>query len=193
MMVIPATSTRGAVMTRWTRLAPLVAACLGLAAAAHAQHQSVPVEPRVAIPVEVTPHVSLGNNDASGVGAALALRLSPRWSIEIDAEARLSNPSDIKRTSVNALVDLSPWGRVQPFLVFGGGLETHRGAHQIPTVGSFGWTGSGFAAVGGIGVRVPVSDRWTLRTDVRYSAGVSEGLPDTIRVFQGLAFALGAR
>ncbi len=180
-------------MPHWTRLALLVAASLGLAGAAHAQQQPAPADLRTAVPLEVTPHVSFGNNDASGIGAALALRLSPRWSIEIDAEARLSNPSDIKRTSVNALVDLSPWGRVQPFVVFGGGLETYRGAHQIPAVGTFGWTGSGFAAVGGIGVRVPVGERWTLRTDVRYSAGFSDGLPDSVRVFQGLTFAVGAR
>jgi opacity protein-like surface antigen len=174
-----------------SRIAWLVAACLGFAGAAHAQ--PAPADSRVALPVDVTPHVSFGGDDASGVGAALAVRLAPRWSIELDVEARLSNASDIKRTTVNALVDFSPWGRVQPFLVFGGGLETYRGAHQIPTVGSFGWTGSGFAAGGGFGVRVPVSERWTLRTDIRFSAGVSEGVPDTVRVFQGLAYGLGPR
>lgn len=179
-------------MSHPSRIAWLAAACVGLAGAAYAQ-QPGPADSRVALPVDVTPHVSFGDKDASGVGAALAVRLAPRWSIELDAEARLSNPSDIKRTTVSGVFDLSPWGRVQPFLVFGGGLETYRGAYQIPTVGSFGWTGSGFAAAGGFGVRVPVGDRWTLRTDIRYSAGVSEGTPDTIRVFQGLSVGLGAR
>lgn len=177
-----------------SRIAWLVAVCLGLAGAAHAQQPvPVPADSRVALPVDITPLVSFGNHDAAGIGAAFALRLAPRWSIELDAEARLSNPTHIKRTSVNALFDLPSWGRVEPFLVFGGGLETYRGAHQIPTVGSFGWTGSGFVAGGGFGVRVPISERWAVRTDVRYSGPVSHGPPHTIRVVQGLAFAVGAR
>src|SRR5262245_36865534 len=132
-------------MTHPYRFAWLVVACLGFAGAAHAQ-QPAPADSRVALPIEVTPHVSFGDDDASGIGAALGVRLAPRLTIELDAEARLTNAADIKRASVNALFDLPQWGRVQPFVLFGGGLETYRGAHQIPTVGSFGWTGSGFVA-----------------------------------------------
>ena len=77
-----------------------------------------------------------------------------------------------------------------PFLIAGAGYETYRGAHHIPAVGSFGWTSSGLAAVVGGGVRIPIGGRWTLRSDVRWSAGVSDGVPNRVRIFQGVGITL---
>jgi hypothetical protein len=162
-----------------------------MAGAAHAQ--SVPAPSAAERFVEVTPHVSFGTRDTSGIGAAVGLRVTPRLTIELDAEARLSNIEHLGRTNANLLIDLRSSARWKPYLVFGAGLETYRGFHDVPSVGTFGYSSSGLVASAGGGIRVPVGERWSWRTDVRFSAGISEAVPDSLRVFQGVTFAVGPR
>jgi hypothetical protein len=168
--------------------AALAPAVLVMAGAASAQSVPSPSSERY---VEVTPHVSFGTRDTSGIGAAVGLRVTPRLTIELDAEARLTNVEHLGRTNANLLIDLPAGGRWQPYLVFGAGLETYRGAYELQGIGTFGYNNSGLVASAGGGFRVPVGERWSWRTDVRFSAGISEAVPDTVRVFQGVTFAVG--
>jgi hypothetical protein len=178
-----------------------LAAGVLVASAAVAQAQPAPAPPSAVGPtaapalssLEVTPHVSFGPNDSSGVGAGLGFRVRPRLLVELDAEARLTNPERFQRVRANLLWELRDGGRVMPFLLVGAGYDAYRGAHEIPTVGSFGWTSSGLATSVGGGVRVPLGGRWALRTDVVWSGGVSEGVPSRMRVSQGLALAIAPR
>ena len=173
--------------------ASLIAALLLTAAAAEAQPTPATVPDRAAAFVEVTPHVSWGTSDTSGIGAAIGLRIRPRLMVELDAEARLTNIEHLGRTNVNLLIDLPARRRFTPYIVLGAGLETYRGAYAVDGVGVFGYNNSGLVGNAGGGVRVPFGERWALRTDVRFSAGISEAVPDTLRVFQGVTFAVGPR
>jgi len=78
-------------------------------------------------------------------------------------------------------------------VVVGAGLETYRGFHYMETVGTFGYDSSGLVGSVGAGLRLPIGERWAWRGDVRFSAGISEAVPDTLRIFQGVTFAVGPR
>jgi hypothetical protein len=173
------------------RIAALTTAVLAIAGTTEAQ--SVPAPAGAERYVEVTPHVSFGTRDTSGIGAAVGLRVTPRLTVELDAEARLANIEHLGRTNANLLIDLPARGRLKPYLVVGAGLETYRGFHDVQGVGTFGYNNSGLVASAGGGFRVQVGERWSWRTDVRFSAGISEAVPDTLRVFQGVSFAVGPK
>lgn len=183
------------------RLQCWLAAVVLTASAAAAQAQSPPAAPASAAArapsmagaLEITPHVSFTDDEASGVGASVGLRLRPRLVIELEAEARLTNPERFQRVQANVVWDLRAGGRVTPFVLAGAGYDAYRGAYVLPTVGVFGWTSSGLGVSAGGGVRVPIGGPWALRTDVRFSGGVSEGLPNRVRVFQGVTRALAPR
>jgi len=174
-------------------VAPLATALLLIGSAANAQPGPAPAPERAAGFVEVTPHVSFGGRGTSGIGAAIGLRIQPRLTVELDAEARLANAEHLGRTTANLLIDLPVAGRWQPYVVLGAGLETYRGFHYVETVGTFGYDGSGLVGSVGGGVRVPFGERWAWRSDVRFSAGISEAAPDTLRVFQGVTIGVGPR
>ncbi len=172
-------------------IASLTCAALALAGVANAQSGSTPAA--IEHYVEVTPHVSIGTHDTSGIGAAVGLRITPRLTVELDAEARLTNAEHLGRTNANLLIDLPVVGRWKPYVVVGAGLESYRGSYLVDRVGTFGYTNSGLVGSVGGGFRVPIGARWAWRTDVRFSAGISEAVPDTFRVFQGVTFAVGPR
>lgn len=150
-------------------------------------------DPSVVGALEITPHVSFTDDEASGVGASVGIRLRPRLVVELDAEARLTSPERFQRVQANVVWDLRGGGGVTPFVLAGAGYDAYRGAHVLPTVGTFGWTSSGLGVSAGGGVRVPIGGRWSLRTDVRFSGGVSQGLPNRVRVFQGVTRAVAPR
>jgi hypothetical protein len=173
-----------------------VAGCTALAAAqppAGPAAGAPAAAPLAAAGLEVTPHVSFGPDDASGVGASIGFRLRPRLVLELDAQARLANPERFQRVHANLSWDLRDGGRVTPFVIAGAGYDAYAGAYVIPSAGVFGWNSSGLAASVGGGVRVPIGDRWSLRADLRWSAGVSQGVPNRVRMTQGLAYRLSPR
>jgi hypothetical protein len=178
-----------------------LAAVVLTAAPSAAEAQSAPAAPASAPApapsvlgaLEITPHVSFTDDEASGIGASVGLRLRPRLVVELDAEARLTNPERFQRVQANVVWDLRGSGRVTPFLLAGAGYDAYRGAYVLPEAGVFGWTSSGLGVSAGGGVRVPIGGRWALRTDVRFSGGVSQGLPNRVRVFQGVTRRLAPR
>ena len=175
-------------------LAVLLAARTSVAQAQPAPASAAPSgSPAAVASLEVTPQVSFSPDDGSGLGASLGFRVRPRMVVELDAQARLTNPERFQRVHANLLWDLRDAGRATLFVIVGAGYDAYRGVHQIPTVGSFGWSASGLSASVGGGARVPIAERWSLRTDVRWTGGLSEGVPNAVRVTQGLAYQLDAR
>jgi hypothetical protein len=174
-------------------VASLTAVLALIGSVANAQQGPASVPERAAGFVEVTPHVSFGSSRTSGIGAAIGLRIRPRLTVELDAEARLSNVEHLGRTNANLLIDLPIATRWQPYVVVGAGLETYRGFHYVESVGTFGYDGSGLVGSVGGGFRVPLGERWAWRSELRFSAGISEAVPDTLRVFQGVTFGVGPR
>ena len=188
-------------MTTRRTLAWLAGVLLALPGLARAQ-----AAPTAAPPIEVSPFVSSGVGDSAGVGAAVRFPLSRRFAIVAEAEFRHTDGRPLYNTadndgfngSLNLTFDLPSVGRVRPYLVGGGGIE-HYAFPEYAGPFRFGEpppfvvteTGSSFVVNAGGGVRVPVTERWGLRAEVRWSDGWTAGAPESLRIFYGATIGVG--
>jgi len=147
-------------------------------------------DPDQTAPVEVTPYASLGSYPSPTVGAAVAFRLTPNFSVEgelgycRDTTGRLS-------ATASLLYDLPRIGRFNPYLAAGAGLEEYATASRLPD-GAFAVQGrTAFAINAGGGFKVPVDDNWGIRTDARWFNGLGRDAGEHWRLYNGVTFPTG--
>ncbi len=141
-------------------------------------------------PVEITPYAMLGSGLASGVGTAVRWPVGARFGVELETELTRAEVTALN-VALSLVYDLPAIGRVTPYVAAGIGLE--RFAKPIFTGDGPPLRGSdtGLSLNAGGGVRVPVTDRWGFRSDVRVRHGTSRGQGDRWRIFNGATLGVG--
>jgi len=140
-------------------------------------------------PVEISPFVSSASGDATGIGAAIRWPVLGRLGLEFDTEYRSGDAAGLT-SSVHAVFDLPTFRRIRPYAAGGIGVERYGIADWFPTGMLVQHATTPFLNLGG-GIRVPITDRWGFRADVRYSAPFADRAPERLRVFWGATVGLG--
>ena len=156
----------------------------GLPAAAQSRN------PNNAAPVEVTPYVSFGSYPSPRVGAAVAFRLTPTLSVESEVGYRRDMAGRLSATA-SLLYDLPRIGRFRPYLAAGAGLEEYTAALRLPDGALAAQRRTAFAINAGGGVKVPVDDKWGIRTDARWFNGLGRDAGEHWRLYNGVTFPTG--
>ena len=176
-------------MTRQS-LTPAVFVIVLATAAVPAAAQSMSTNK--AEPVEVTPYVSFGSYPSPRVGAAVAFRLTPTLSVESEVGYCHDVASRLSATA-SLLYDLPGIGRLRPYLAAGAGLEEYATAVRLPDGTFAAQARKAFAINAGGGLKVPVDDKWGIRTDARWFNGVGRDAGEHWRLYNGLTFLTGGR
>ena len=172
------------------KLVPLVlltSATFVGAEAAHAQESRDQAPP---IPYEITPHVSVGSNSSTGVGASVRWPIASKLSIEVETAVRQAEVTGLS-SSVSLLYDLPSIGRVTSYLAGGVGFEQYGTVAESP-LGLVMSKRTTFTVNAGGGIRIPIDDKWGFRTDARWSNGIGRA-PERFRVFNGVTFGTAGR
>jgi hypothetical protein len=191
--------SRSAFLVTCALLAAPAAAGAQAPPAAGAQ-QAPPARDARDLPVEVSPFASSGG-DTSGVGVSVRWPFMARLGLEFEAEYRHTQARPLSGAleddgvngNVNLVFDLPAIGRVRPFLLGGGGLEHYSNLVQ-PDPHFLRKSGMSFVVNAGGGVRVPINDRFGIRTELRWTDGWTEGWPGGgFRMFYGATVGVGGR
>src|SRR5215207_7407136 len=142
----------------------LTSALIGTAAIAAAQEANPSPAAAGRMRVEVASFLSVGGDDMSSTGAALRFPIGSRFGVEIETEWPLQSVSGLNATG-NLVVDLPKMGRSTPYAIGGAGINRYTVTFDVPGLGSLTNLTSDLAVNAGGGVRIPVSDRWGMRTD----------------------------
>jgi opacity protein-like surface antigen len=164
----------------------IVLATGGLPAAAQSTNTSN------AAAVEVTPYASLGSYPSPRVGAAIAFRLTPTVSVETEVGYRRDTTGRLSATA-NLLYDLPRIGRLRPYLAAGAGVEEYATALRLPDGALAAQSRTAFAINAGGGLKVPVDDKWSIRTDARWFNGLGRDAGEHWRLYNGVTFPAGRR
>ncbi len=164
----------------------IVLATGGLPATAQSTYTNRPA------PVEVTPYASLGSYPSSRVGAAVAFRLTPSLSVESEVGYRHDTTGRLS-ASASALYDLPRMGRFRPYLAAGAGLEEYATGSRRPDGALVSQGRTAFAINAGGGLKVPVDDKWAIRTDARWFNGLGRDAGEHWRLYNGVTFLTGRR
>ena len=175
-----------------------------LAGAQQAPHagalQAPPARDARDLPIEVSPFASSGGETA-GAGVSVRWPFMARLGLEFEAEYRHTQARPLSGSledngvngNVNLVFDLPAIGRVRPFLLGGGGLEHYSNVVQ-PDPNFLRESGMSFVVNAGAGVRVPINDRFGIRTELRWTDGWTEGWPGGgFRMFYGATVGVGGR
>jgi hypothetical protein len=144
--------------------------------------------------VEVTPFVSMGSARSSRIGTAITFPVTPTISIETEVGFRRGEGDiDALSSSVNLLYSLPRIGRVAPYLAAGAGLEEQGELLFQPNGRVAVQPKLQLALNAGGGLKVPVNDRWSLRTDARWFMTTGRYSAEHFRVYQGASIGVGSR
>lgn len=157
---------------------------------AHAQQATESTGARA--PVEVTPYVSLGSGNANGGGAAVRWEIAPKVSVELETDVRRAELTAMA-IAVSLVYDLPSIGRVVPYAAAGIGFEQYVTAFSHPRLGVVPKTGEAFTVNAGGGLRIPIDDRWGVRSDARWINGIGGEAPEHWRIYNGATFGVGKR
>ena len=149
-------------------------------------------DPDQTAPVEVTPYASLGSYPSPRVGAAVAFRLTPTLSVESEVGYHRDTTGRLSATA-SLLYDLPRIGRVMPYLAAGAGLEEYTTALRRPDGALAAQPRTAFAINAGGGLKVPVDDNWSIRTDARWFNGLGRDAGEHWRLYNGVSFPTGRR
>jgi hypothetical protein len=167
-------------------------ACALLAAhgIAHAQRPAEDGQARA--PVEITPYVALGSGQTIGGGGAVRWEIAPRLGVEVETDVRRAGITAMS-VALNLIYDLPAIGRVVPYAAVGVGFEQYATAFYHPTLGVVPKTGEALTVNAGGGLRIPIDDRWGVRTDARWINGIGREAPEHWRIYNGATFGVGKR
>jgi hypothetical protein len=162
--------------------------------------QRTPARDARDLPIEVSPFASSGG-ETQGAGVSVRWPFMARLGVEFEAEYRHTQARPLSGSledngvngNVNLVFDLPAIGRVRPFLLGGGGLEHYSSVAQ-PEPHFLRESGMSFVVNAGGGVRVPINDRFGIRTELRWTDGWTEGWPGGgFRMFYGATVGVGGR
>jgi hypothetical protein len=143
--------------------------------------------------IEVTPFVSAGGSDfSSQVGGSIAFALSRNVAVESEFGYRRQEMAALG-VSANVLYGLPRVRRIAPYVAAGIGMEQYGTPRPIPEWGmvvtqqNVGLT----LSLGG-GVKVPVTERWGLRSDVRWLNPRGK-VPEGWRIYNGVTLRVRKR
>jgi opacity protein-like surface antigen len=142
--------------------------------------------------VEIMPYVSVGSSAASGVGTSVRWSVAPKLSIELDTALREAEVTGLN-SSVSLVYDLPSIGRLTPYVAGGVGFEQYGAVVESPVQGLVTVKKTTFTVNAGGGIRMPIDDKWGVRTDARWSNGIGMQAPERWRVYNGVTFATGGR
>jgi opacity protein-like surface antigen len=179
-------------MKKPTMVAWMTCALLAVHTAAQAQSGNQDSDDRASPgrPVEITPYAMLGSGPASGVGTAVRWPIGGRFGVELETELRRAELTAVN-VALSLLYDLPAIGRVTPYLAAGVGLERFGTAVGRPDGPPLLGSGTGISFNAGGGVRMPVTDRWGVRSDARWRHGTARGQGDQWRIFNGATIGVG--
>jgi hypothetical protein len=176
-------------------IAPLMIAALGLALPASlASAQDLAATPppltTVSPSVQVTPFVSIDSRGSTPIGATVSFPIGASFSLETELGYRRGEGDmNALHSGLNLLYDLPRVGRVTPYLATGVGLAQYgvpivsRNSSVIGTAPRV-----GLEMNAGGGVRVPVDEKWGMRTDARWFKSFGRDASEHFRVSQGVSF-----
>lgn len=145
--------------------------------------------------VDVTPYVGIGSVAASPAGVAVTVPITSTLGIETDVAYRRGE-GDIHALSTSASLQwsLPRIGQATPYLAAGVGLSQF-GAPAVSADGSWIATKPGVALAANIGggLKMPVNERISLRTDARWFTSFGAHGSEQYRVSQGMSFKVGKR
>lgn len=177
-------------MTKPSVLGWVACALLTAHGIAHAQQATESTGARA--PVEVTPYVALGSGHANGGGAAVRWTIAPKLGVELETDVRRAQITAMA-IAVSLIYDLPAIGRVVPYAAAGIGFEQYSTAYYHPALGVLPKTGDALTVNAGGGLRIPIDDRWGVRTDARWINGIGREAPEHWRIYNGATFGVGAR
>ncbi len=151
---------------------------------------ALPVGAQDAKTVEVTPYVALGSAAVSPVGAAVTFPVTSTFSVETDvAYRRGEGRIHALSTNTSLLWFLPRVGQSTPYVAAGVGLSQY-GAPIFSSDGPPSGTQSRVAMTvnAGGGLKMPVNDKWDLRTDARWFKSFGKQGSEQFRVAQGISF-----
>ena len=145
--------------------------------------------------VEVTPFISIGSLASSRVGNAVSFPITSNLNLEAEFGYRRGEGNiNALSAALNVLYDLPPIGRVTPYVAAGAGLEEYGSAFTLPgRPDILTQRKLAFTINAGGGLKVPVDDKWSLRTDARWFAPVGTNGSEHWRLYQGAAFGVGKK
>lgn len=181
-------------MTKPTTLAWMTCAVLAVHMPAHAQQTSPAADDRASPsrPIEITPYVLAGSGTASGVGTAVRWPLGSRFGIELETELRRAQITAVN-LALSLVYDLPTVGRVTPYVAAGAGLERFGKAFFRPDGQVLLGSDTTLTINAGGGVRVPVNDRWGVRSDARWIYGTGRDAPEQWRIYNGATLGVGGK
>ena len=145
--------------------------------------------------VAITPFVSMDSRGSTPIGVDVAFPLNSRFSIETEFDYRRGE-GDVNAlsSSANLLYILPKVGRVTPYLAGGAGLAQY-GAPIIGPGSSLIGTQRrvAFEVNAGGGVKVPVNEKWGIRTDARWFKPFDRNASEHWRVSNGVSFDVKKR
>lgn len=173
----------------------LAFAWLALVSPALAQAEAGSEPPRVMSAVEITPYISMGSPTSPRVGAAISVPLTPNLSLETEVGYRKGEGDiDALSSTVSMLYSLPRAGVLAPYVAAGVGLEEYGTPVPIPgRAEPFTQSKLAFAVNAGGGVKVPVTDKWGVRSDARWFKALGRHGSEHWRLYHGAWFGVGKR
>jgi hypothetical protein len=141
--------------------------------------------------VEVTPFFSVGSDFSSRVGADVAFRLAPIVMIGAEVGYRRNEMAAFSGNA-NVVLELPKLRTVLPYLATAIGLEQYGTPMELPGFGVVTRKNVGMTFSLGGGVKVPVAERWALRSDVRWLNPWGKP-PEGWRIYNGATLRIGTR
>jgi hypothetical protein len=177
-------------MICWILVGTFAFGLFGVASVGRAQDTGDP--PPTPTAAEVSPFVSLGSATSSRLGVAIRWPLAGNLSAELETGYRHGEMHALS-SHVSLLYDLPPLGRVVPYVAGGLGVEQYGVALETSggSLVTHPQTAISFNAGGG--VRVPVSQRWGVRSDARWFNGLGRTAPERWRLYNGVTLGRGRR
>jgi opacity protein-like surface antigen len=181
-------------MTKPTTLAWMTCAVLAVHTGARAQTSGNGTNDQASPgrPIEITPYVLMGSASASGAGAAVRWPIGSRLGLELETELKQAEITAVS-VALSLVYDLPTIGRVTPYVAGGFGLERFGKAYFRPDGEPLLGSDTGLTVNAGGGIRVPVNDRWGVRSDARWLYGPGRDAPDKWRIYNGATLGVGGK
>ena len=179
-------------MSRWTTVVTLTCALLGVANYARAQEARESTSSSSPSSVEITPFVSLGSATSSRIGVAIRWPLASHLSAELETGYRRGEMHALS-SHFSLLYDLPTLGRVAPYVAGGIGLEQYGVALEAPQGRLVTQQQTALSVNAGGGVRVPINQRWGVRSDARWFNGLGRTAPERWRLYNGVTVGRGGQ